>query len=91
MLEEVTLAKWKVGEEPFPVLEKLEMWGCHKLEEIPPSFGDSFSLKIIELAESLQLEDFALEIKKYVEEITGEDMIQVGNFKSIKYRIDELW
>ncbi|MCD7463509.1 hypothetical protein HAX54_050751 [Datura stramonium] len=56
---EVTLAKWEVGEESFPVLEKLELLRCCKLVEIPPSFGDIGSLKIIELRGSPQLEDSA--------------------------------
>ncbi|KAL3333920.1 hypothetical protein AABB24_030604 [Solanum stoloniferum] len=38
-LGEVTLARWEVGEELFPALEKLKLWRCHMLEEIPPSFG----------------------------------------------------
>ncbi|PHT77981.1 hypothetical protein T459_16033 [Capsicum annuum] len=46
-LEEVTLAKWEVGEEFFPVLEKLALWRCHKLTKIPPNFGDIGSLKLI--------------------------------------------
>ncbi|KAM3376537.1 hypothetical protein P3S68_015252 [Capsicum galapagoense] len=46
-LDGVTLAKWEVGEEPFPMLEKLVLLRCHKLTEIPPNFGDICSLKII--------------------------------------------
>ncbi|PHT28229.1 hypothetical protein CQW23_32166 [Capsicum baccatum] len=76
-LFEVTIAKWKVGETSFPVLEKLELWRCHKLEEIPPSFGDSYSLKIIILSESPQLEDSAQKIKQYVGDMTGGDELQV--------------
>ncbi|PHT44804.1 hypothetical protein CQW23_13962 [Capsicum baccatum] len=76
-LEEVTLAKWEFGEESFPVLEKLALWDCHMLEEIPPSFGDISSLKIIQLIESPQLEDSVLKIKEYVEEMTGEDKLQI--------------
>ncbi|KAM3376257.1 hypothetical protein P3S68_014972 [Capsicum galapagoense] len=76
-LEEVTLAKWEFGEESFPVLEKLALWDCHMLEEIPPSFGDISSLKIIQLVESPQLEDSVLKIKEYVEEMTGEDKLQI--------------
>ncbi|KAG5598894.1 hypothetical protein H5410_030264 [Solanum commersonii] len=45
-LDEVTLAKWEVGEESFPVLEKLQLQGCYKLEEIPPSLGDIYSLSL---------------------------------------------
>ncbi|XP_047270583.1 putative late blight resistance protein homolog R1B-13 [Capsicum annuum] len=46
-LEEVTLAKWEFGEESFPVLEKLALWRCSKLTEIPPNFGDgALNLKI---------------------------------------------
>ncbi|KAM3234458.1 hypothetical protein P3L10_019818 [Capsicum annuum] len=76
-LEEVTLAKWEFGEESFPVLEKLVLSRCCELEEIPPSFGDIYSLKIIQLIECPQLEDSALEIKQYVEEMAGEDRIQI--------------
>ncbi|PHT77723.1 hypothetical protein T459_15775 [Capsicum annuum] len=76
-LNEVTLAKWEFGEESFPVLEKLALWRCRKLTEIPPNFGDIGSLKIIQLDESPQLEDSALEIKQYVEDITGEDKLQI--------------
>ncbi|CAN4102247.1 unnamed protein product [Withania somnifera] len=76
-LEKVNLAKWEVGEESCPALEKLELWECPKLEEIPPSFGDIYSLKIIKLVESPQLNDSAKNIKEYVEEITGEDKLQI--------------
>ncbi|OIT39724.1 putative late blight resistance protein -like r1b-17 [Nicotiana attenuata] len=77
MLERVNLVKWEVREESFPVLEKLELWECLKLEEIPLSFGDICSLKFIDVLESPQLEESALEIKKYVEEMMGEDKLQV--------------
>ncbi|MCD9645455.1 hypothetical protein HAX54_034401 [Datura stramonium] len=74
---EVTLAKWEVGEESFPVLEKLELLRCCKLVEIPPSFGDIGSLKIIELRGSPQLEDSANNIKQYAEDMRGGDELQV--------------
>ncbi|KAF3659090.1 putative lysine-specific demethylase JMJ14-like [Capsicum annuum] len=76
-LFEVTLAKWDFGEESFPVLEKLLLLGCRKLTEIPPNFGDIGSLKVIQLVESPQLEDSTLEIKQYVEDITGKDRLQI--------------
>ncbi|KAF3658252.1 putative late blight resistance protein -like protein R1B-14-like [Capsicum annuum] len=73
-LEEVTLAKWEFGEESFPVLEKLKLCECRKLTEIPPNFRDIGSLKIIQLVESPQLEDSALEIKQYVEDIMQREL-----------------
>ncbi|PHT26308.1 hypothetical protein CQW23_34078 [Capsicum baccatum] len=76
-LNDETLAKWEFGEESFPVLEKLALWECRKLTKIPPNFGDIDSLKIIELFESPQLEDSALEIKQCVEDITGVDKLQI--------------
>ncbi|PHT61449.1 hypothetical protein T459_34693 [Capsicum annuum] len=76
-LEEVTLAKWEFGEESFPMLEKLVLLRCHMLEEIPPNFWDIGSLKIIKLVGRPQLEYSALEIKQYVEDITGEDKLQI--------------
>ncbi|CAN4101965.1 unnamed protein product [Withania somnifera] len=82
-LREVNLAKWEVGEESFPVLEKLELWGCHKLEEIPHSFGDIYSLKFIKLVQSPQLEDSAKNIKEYVKDMTGKDKLQILGLNNI--------
>ncbi|CAN4102010.1 unnamed protein product [Withania somnifera] len=82
-LLKVNLTKWEVGEESFPMLEKLELWSCPKLEEIPPSFGDIYSLNIIKLVESPQLEDSAKKIKEYAEEMTGEDKLQILGPKNI--------
>ncbi|KAM3376556.1 hypothetical protein P3S68_015271 [Capsicum galapagoense] len=73
-LEEVTLGKWEFGEESFPVLEKLVLWKCHMLKEIPPSFGDICSLKIIKLVNSPKLEDSAKKIKQYVEDMGGAEL-----------------
>ncbi|KAF3672115.1 putative lysine-specific demethylase JMJ14-like, partial [Capsicum annuum] len=73
-LDEVTLAKWMFGEKSFPVLEKLVLSGCHKLEEIPSSFGDICSLKIIQLVNSPQLEDSAKKIKQYFEDMGGDEL-----------------
>ncbi|KAG5598212.1 hypothetical protein H5410_029582 [Solanum commersonii] len=82
-LHEMTLSKWEVGEESFPSLEKLKLQGCHELEEIPPSFGDISSLKIIKLVESPQLEDSAMKIKEYAEDMRGGDELQVVGRKNI--------
>uniref|UniRef100_M1D7E3 Plant resistance protein n=1 Tax=Solanum tuberosum TaxID=4113 RepID=M1D7E3_SOLTU len=82
-LEQVTLAMWDIGEESFPVLEKLELWGCHKLMEIPPSVGDICSLKIIKLVESPQLEDSAMKIKEYIEDMRGGDVLQILGLNNI--------
>ncbi|XP_015160126.1 putative late blight resistance protein homolog R1A-3 isoform X1 [Solanum tuberosum] len=82
-LQRVTLAKWEVGEESFPALEKLKLEGCCDLEEIPPSFGDIWSLKIIKLVESPQLEDSAMKIKVYAEDMRGGDELQVVGRKNI--------
>ncbi|KAM3267622.1 hypothetical protein P3S67_032251 [Capsicum chacoense] len=77
-LGEVTLAKWEVGEKSFPVLEKLDLRGCSKLEEIPPGFGDICSLKMIKLVKSPQLEDSAKKIKQYVEDMGGNELQVLG-------------
>ncbi|PHT28416.1 hypothetical protein CQW23_31973 [Capsicum baccatum] len=73
-LEEVTFGKWEFGGESFPVLEKLVLWKCHMLKEIPPSFGDICSLKIIKLVKSPKLEDSAKKIKQYVEDMGGAEL-----------------
>ncbi|KAH0748324.1 hypothetical protein KY290_027556 [Solanum tuberosum] len=76
-LHRVTFSKWEVGEESFPKLKKLKLEGCCDLEEIPPSVGDIWSLKIIKLVESPQLEDSAVKIKEYAEDMRGGDELQV--------------
>nr|AAZ95005.1 late blight resistance protein Rpi-blb2 [Solanum bulbocastanum]QEG99094.1 RBLB2 [Binary vector pCIP99] len=83
MLSQVILSKWEVGEESFPTLEKLELSDCHNLEEIPSSFGDIYSLKIIELVRSPQLENSALKIKEYAEDMRGGDELQILGQKDI--------
>ncbi|KAH0641814.1 hypothetical protein KY290_033435 [Solanum tuberosum] len=82
-LHRVTLSNWEVGEESFSALEKLKLDGCCDLEEIPPSFGDIYSLKIIKLVESPQLEDSAMKIKEYAEDMRGGDELQVVGQKNI--------
>ncbi|WMV19447.1 hypothetical protein MTR67_012832 [Solanum verrucosum] len=69
----ISLLKVEVGEESFPALEKLKLEGCCDLEEIPPSFGDIYSLKIITLVYNPQLEDSAMKIKEYAEDMQGGD------------------
>ncbi|KAH0660380.1 hypothetical protein KY289_029128 [Solanum tuberosum] len=81
--QEMKLSKWEVGEESFPSLEKLKLEECRKLKEIPPSFGDINSLKIIKLVKSPQLEDSALKIKEYAEDMRGGDELQILGKKNI--------
>ncbi|PHT48334.1 hypothetical protein CQW23_12542 [Capsicum baccatum] len=83
-LEEVTLAKWEFGEESFPMIEILVLWKCHMLEEIPPSFGDICSLKIIKLVKSPQFEYSARKIKEYVEAMMGGDELPVLDPENIE-------
>ncbi|XP_015078202.1 putative late blight resistance protein homolog R1A-3 [Solanum pennellii] len=78
-----TLSKWEVGEESFPNLEKLKLQGCRKLEEIPPSFGDICLLKFIKIVKSPQLEDSALKIKEYAEDMRGGNELQILGQKNI--------
>ncbi|PHT48669.1 hypothetical protein CQW23_12877 [Capsicum baccatum] len=74
----VSFSEWQVtDDESFPVLEELEITYCTKLIEIPESFGDIASLKFISVWLSPQLKKSALKIKGYVEEMTGEDKLEV--------------
>ncbi|KAH0665076.1 hypothetical protein KY285_026282 [Solanum tuberosum] len=84
-LRKVTLSKWEVGEESFPVLERLDLMECRELEKIPPSFGDIDSLKIIKLVKSPQLEDSAMKIKEYAEEMRARDELQILGPKTARY------
>ncbi|PHT49127.1 hypothetical protein CQW23_13335 [Capsicum baccatum] len=71
-------SEWQViADESFPVLEELYIRSCPQLIEIPESFGDIASLKFISVWNSPQLKESALNIKEYVEEMTGEDKLSV--------------
>ncbi|KAM3267222.1 hypothetical protein P3S67_032587 [Capsicum chacoense] len=77
-LFEVSFSEWQViADESFPVLEELYIQYCSELIEIPESFGDIASLKFISVWASRQLKESALNIKEYVEEMTGEDKLEV--------------
>ncbi|PHT48990.1 hypothetical protein CQW23_13198 [Capsicum baccatum] len=77
-LWEVSFSEWQViADESFPVLEELYILHCNELIEIPESFGDIASLKFISVWTSRQLKESALNIKKYVEEMTGEDKLEI--------------
>ncbi|KAM3198934.1 hypothetical protein P3L10_034321 [Capsicum annuum] len=66
-----------IADESFPVLEKLYIPYCTDLIEIPKSFGDIASLKFITVSNNPQLKEPALKIKEYVEEMAGEDKLEV--------------
>ncbi|KAH0674628.1 hypothetical protein KY284_025715 [Solanum tuberosum] len=74
----VEFSEWQVdAEKSFPVLEKLYISRCDKLMEIPESFGDIASLELIKVLYSPQLRESSFNIKEYVEEMTGEDKLDV--------------
>ncbi|XP_049405510.1 late blight resistance protein R1-A-like [Solanum stenotomum] len=76
-LDRLEFSEWQVdAEKSFPVLEKLHINGCDKLMDIPDSFGDIASLELIVLWFSPQLRESAINIKEYVEEMTGEDKLE---------------
>ncbi|XP_006367825.2 putative late blight resistance protein homolog R1A-3 [Solanum tuberosum] len=80
-LDCVRFSEWQVdAENSFPVLEKLCIRDCNKLMEIPESFGDIASLELIKVWECRQLRESTFNIKKYVEEMTGEDKLEVDFF-----------
>ncbi|KAH0755380.1 hypothetical protein KY290_025650 [Solanum tuberosum] len=77
-LEELEFSEWQVdAEKSFPVLEELCIRRCDELMAIPDSFGDIASLKIITVLSSPQLKESIFNIKEYVEEMTGEDKLDV--------------
>ncbi|KAM3269467.1 hypothetical protein P3S67_030349 [Capsicum chacoense] len=77
-LHRVFMTEWICSEESFPELECLVIRSCSKLEEIPTSFGDIRSLRLIKVIDcSNSVGDSALLINQYVEEMCGEDLLQV--------------
>ncbi|KAG5603427.1 hypothetical protein H5410_034797 [Solanum commersonii] len=72
------MEEWKASEESFPVLEELSFDYSLYLKEIPPSFADIPTLRLIELSKCIQsLGVSAMNIKREIEESTGCDSLQV--------------
>ncbi|KAH0660657.1 hypothetical protein KY285_027552 [Solanum tuberosum] len=70
--------EWKASEESFPVLEELSIVDGYTFKEIPPSFVDIPTLRLIKLSDCAKsLRVSALNIKKEIEENTGCDRLQV--------------
>nr|XP_016497200.1 PREDICTED: putative late blight resistance protein homolog R1B-16 [Nicotiana tabacum] len=86
-LKFVYVTEWRSSEASFPVLEKLVIRRCEYLQEIPSSFADIQTLKLIRLTGCMQsVEDSALNIKKEVEDMTGCDSLQVQlDFKNMPH------
>ncbi|KAH0676670.1 hypothetical protein KY285_024471 [Solanum tuberosum] len=79
-LHRVEFSEWQVdAEKSFPVLEKLHISRCDKLMDIPDSFGDIASLELIKVRFCPQLIESTINIKEYVEEMTGEDKLELAN------------
>ncbi|WMV48530.1 hypothetical protein MTR67_041915 [Solanum verrucosum] len=81
-LKGLDISRWDALEESFPLLEKLVIKQCHKLEEIPLSLANISTLKQIRLIEcygnvQFRLEASAVRIKQEVEEIEGNDRIVI--------------
>ncbi|KAL7114986.1 hypothetical protein ACP275_04G155600 [Erythranthe tilingii] len=51
LMEDLDIQKWEAGNEHFPMLERLIIRHCYKLEKIPPGIGD------IPLLEMIQVDD----------------------------------
>ncbi|KAM3236052.1 hypothetical protein P3L10_016089 [Capsicum annuum] len=66
-----------IADESFPVFEELEYDCVLSLQRSQKSFGDIASLKSLSVCGSHQHKESALKIKEYVEEITGEDKLEV--------------
>ncbi|KAH0674625.1 hypothetical protein KY284_025712 [Solanum tuberosum] len=78
----VLFSEWQVdAENSFPVLKKLHISTCDKLMEIPDSFGDIASLELIKASDCPQLKESVFKIKEYVEQMTGEDKLEVRVYK----------
>ncbi|KAH0749311.1 hypothetical protein KY290_028543 [Solanum tuberosum] len=72
------MKEWKASEESFPVLEELSLDYSLYLKEIPPSFADIPTLRLIELSKCIEsLGVSAMNIKREIEENTGCGSLQV--------------
>ncbi|XP_009622003.1 putative late blight resistance protein homolog R1C-3 isoform X1 [Nicotiana tomentosiformis] len=74
----VRMVVWNASDASFPMLEKLVLRNCYYFKEIPPSFVDIPTFRLIELfdcPDSIVVS--AMDIKTEIEENTGCDSLQV--------------
>ncbi|MCD7451465.1 hypothetical protein HAX54_012134 [Datura stramonium] len=77
-LRGVTMGKWNASDASFPMLEKLVLRIGYYFKEIPPSFVDIPTLRLIEMSDCIDsLKVSAMNIKREIEENTGCDSLQV--------------
>nr|GMD64996.1 disease resistance protein RPP13-like isoform X6 [Ipomoea batatas] len=77
-INSIDLKQWKAGSHNFPKLERLLLYRCKKLEEIPPDFGEIQNLKLIELKGCLtSVVDSAKQIETDQRDSGNDDMIVI--------------
>nr|GME17155.1 disease resistance protein RPP13-like isoform X6 [Ipomoea batatas] len=77
-INSIDLKQWKAGSHNFPELERLLLYRCKKLEEIPPDFGEIQNLKLIELKGCLtSVVDSAKQIETDQRDCGNDDMIVI--------------
>nr|Q6L3Z0.1 RecName: Full=Putative late blight resistance protein homolog R1B-13 [Solanum demissum]AAT38785.1 Putative late blight resistance protein, identical [Solanum demissum] len=82
-LENLSLMKWIVADDAFPILEQLVLHDCRDLMEIPSCFMDILSLKYIEVDMSNKS---VVKSAKNIEETQVEDN-QNTNFKLVIIKV----
>ncbi|KAH0669068.1 hypothetical protein KY289_023561 [Solanum tuberosum] len=77
-LEDLNIAQWSVSEDAFPLLERLVLTKCKRLEKIPSHFDDAVSLKSIEVNWcSLDVANSATEIQAFQHDEIANDAFKV--------------
>ncbi|MCD7472531.1 hypothetical protein HAX54_013789 [Datura stramonium] len=81
-LHHVFMTRWICSEVSFPLLQKLVIKSCSKLEEIPFSFANIPKLQLIKLIDcSDSIIHSALKIKEDVQELLGVDYVNLHILK----------
>ncbi|XP_019189913.1 PREDICTED: disease resistance protein RPP13-like isoform X3 [Ipomoea nil] len=77
-INSIDLKIWEAGSHHFPKLERLLLYQCKKLEEIPPDFAEIPNLKLIELKGCLtSVVDSAKQIETDQRDSGNDDMIVI--------------
>ncbi|XP_049391850.1 putative late blight resistance protein homolog R1B-12 [Solanum stenotomum] len=72
------IVEWKASDDSFPVLEELSIESAQYFKEIPPSFADIPTLRLIQLTNCIDsLGVSAMNIKRHMDEMAGNDRLQV--------------
>ncbi|KAK1355048.1 hypothetical protein POM88_048304 [Heracleum sosnowskyi] len=76
-IEELDIVTWTASSNHFPVLQRLQVYRCSNLTEIPEDFGNIYTLECIELSGCSNAATESARVIQKEQESNGNDWLQI--------------